>query len=147
MFYETWNDETSQLLSDMDDELTSLFNELEKHGYPVKDIPGILAYYDSETVPQMTAKIKSIGGFKGLYSPMVELEPGKFIPDFNSRYFTADFPFGLDIILEFLKLFNLKKDNCELVSNWFNKECHPKRRFRFETFGIHSIDDLLEFYK
>ncbi len=147
LFYETWNDETSQLLSDMDDELTSLFNELEKHGYPVKDIPGILAYYDSETVPQMTAKIRSIGGFKGLYSPMVEKEPGKFIPDFNSRYFTADFPFGLDIILEFLKLFNLKKESCELVSNWFNKECNPKRRFKFESFGIHSIDDLLEFYK
>lgn len=147
LFYETWNDETSSLLSKMDDELTSLFSELEKYGYPVKDIPAILPYYDSETVNQMTKKIQNIDGFKGLYSPMIEVEKNKYIPDFNSRYFTADFPFGLDIILEFLRLFNLKRDNCELVSNWFNNTCNVKRCFRFNTFSINSIDDLLLFYK
>ncbi|MCR5184876.1 MAG: NAD/NADP octopine/nopaline dehydrogenase family protein [Bacilli bacterium] len=147
LFYESWNDETSILLEKMDNELASLFPMFETYGLPVKDIPGILPYYDSETPEQMTRKIISIAGFKGLYSPMKEVEPGKFIPDFSSRYFTADFPFGLDIILEFLRLFEMKKDNCEMVSSWYKEMIKPESVFSFKDFNINTKEELINLYK
>ena len=60
-------------------------------------VKSLRIHYESPTVEAMTAKISSIPAFKGLKTPYVEVEGG-LIPDFHSRYFTADFSYGLSII-------------------------------------------------
>ena len=47
---------------------------------------------------------------KGLLSPMYKSENGWRV-DWNSRYFTADFPFGLKILIDIAKLFDRNSGN------------------------------------
>lgn len=94
LFYEEWTNEASELLIAMDREFFQLLKLL-----PVREgsIPSILDYYESKDAPSLTRKLRSIQAFKGILSPMKPVEGG-FIPDFQSRYFTEDFPYGLRII-------------------------------------------------
>lgn len=99
MFYEEWNDKTSEILISMDNEFSNLLNVL-----PVTphSIPSILEYYESDGAESLTQKIKSINAFRGIKAPMKKYGNG-YIPDFTSRYFTEDFPFGLGIIRNIAK--------------------------------------------
>ena len=89
---------TSQLIITMDAEFNQLLCVL-----PVRkgSIPTILNYYESTDAPSLTSKLRSIQAFKGILSPMQPVEGG-YIPDFASRYFTEDFPYGLRIIQHIL---------------------------------------------
>lgn len=146
LFYEEWDLPSANLLSDVDDELTSMFPILEKHGLPIDDIMPIVQYYDSKTPEQMMNKLRSIKGFKGLYSPMVKTDNG-YIPDFNSRYFTADFPFGLDILLEISKLLGTPNKNMQMISNWYHAVSGNKNSFSLEKLGIKTFDDFIKIYR
>ncbi len=94
LFYKEWTDEASQLLIDMDAEFMTLLERL-----PVTKgaIPSLLEYYESTDAPSLTRKIASIAAFQTITSPMKQVEDG-WVPDFASRYFTEDFPFGLKYI-------------------------------------------------
>ena len=94
LFYKEWTDEASQLLIDMDAEFMTL---LEKLPVTKGAIPSLLEYYESTDAASLTRKISSIGAFQTITSPMKSVEGG-WIPDFGSRYFTEDFPFGLKYI-------------------------------------------------
>ncbi len=43
----------------------------------------------------MLSIIRTNPGYKGLRCPMKQLPDGKWVPDFNNRYFCEDLPFGL----------------------------------------------------
>lgn len=94
LFYEEWTEEAAQLYIDMDCELQALLEQL-----PVRkgSIATVLDYYESTDVPSLTQKLRSIEAFKGIKAPMKAVEGG-FVPDFESRYFTEDFPYGLAIV-------------------------------------------------
>lgn len=94
LFYEEWTDESSELLIAMDREFFHLLDVL-----PVRkgSIPTILDYYESSDSASLTAKLRSIKAFQGIKSPMKACAGG-YVPDFGSRYFTEDFPYGLQII-------------------------------------------------
>ena len=93
-FYRDWRDEDSELLIRMDEEFMDLLTAL-----PVdkSKIPTILSYYESSDAVSLTRKIQSITAFKSILSPMIKVND-KYAPDFNSRYFLEDFPYGLDLI-------------------------------------------------
>lgn len=94
LFYEEWDEKSAGLLIKMDEEFFRLLDVL-----PVTKgfLPGILEYYESGDAKSLAAKLSGIEGFKGIYSPMKEVDGG-WIPDFESRYFTEDFPYGLRYI-------------------------------------------------
>lgn len=94
LFYEEWTEEAAQLYLSMDNELQSLLTVL-----PVRpgSIPTVLDYYESCDAVSLACKLRSIEAFKGITSPMKEVEGG-FVPDFQSRYFTEDFPYGLSFV-------------------------------------------------
>lgn len=94
LFYKEWTDEASQLLIEMDAEFFLLLEKLEVHG-----LPTLLDYYESTDASSLTQKIKSIPAFQTLTSPMKQVDNG-WVVDFESRYFTEDFPFGLRWIKE-----------------------------------------------
>jgi len=95
-FYAEWTLEASTLLLQMDDEFQSL---LKKLGLKEGCIPPILDYYESTDADSLTQKLRSIKAFQNISSPMKAVEGG-FIPDFSSRYFTEDFPYGMRFIVE-----------------------------------------------
>ena len=94
MFYEEWTEEAAELYINMDRELQALLEQL-----PVSkgSIATVLAYYESTDAPSLARKLRSIEAFKGIASPMEQVEGG-FVPDFHSRYFTEDFPYGLAFV-------------------------------------------------
>ena len=96
LFYKEWTDAASQLLIDMDNEFMTLLTVL---GVSFKAVPSLLDYYESVDAASLTRKISSIQAFQTITSPMKQVESG-WVPDFRSRYFIEDFPFGLKIIKE-----------------------------------------------
>jgi len=113
-FYADWTDEASQLLIDMDREFFRLLAVL-----PVRpgSIPTILDYYESHDAASLTQKLHSIQAFRDILSPMKAVEGG-FIPDFQSRYFTEDFPYGLAIIRRLLQEHHIDAPHIEMVYQW-----------------------------
>lgn len=114
LFYEQWTDEASQLLIDMDKEFNALLDVL-----PVRkgSIPTILDYYESTDAASLTHKLQSIEAFKGIRSPMKQTADG-YIPDFASRYFIEDFPFGLQIISRQAACHAVKVPTINRVLTW-----------------------------
>lgn len=113
-FYSDWTDDASEVLIAMDEEFMKLVKSLH-----ISDgaIPSLLEYYESTDAASLTRKIKSIQAFKGILSPMKEV-PNGWIPDFGSRYFTEDFPFGLRFIKELSSLHNIPTPTIDKVYEW-----------------------------
>ena len=49
---------------------------------------------------------------------MVVNQFGKYEPDFTSRYFTEDFPYGMRFIVETAEKYGFNLSNIEIVYNW-----------------------------
>ena len=63
-----------------------------------------------------------------------------YYPDLNSRYFTADFPLGLDILLSFSAVLDSKNADMKMVSDWYHNITHTSLRFRLSQYGIGSME-------
>lgn len=114
LFYEEWTVEAAQLLIDMDEEFFTILRYLPvSEGY----LPRILDYYESHDAESLARKLSSIQGFKGISSPMRETTEG-WVPDFASRYFTEDFPYGLRYIWELAHQLNIDVPYIDKVYNW-----------------------------
>ena len=113
-FYSDWTDEASQLLIDMDTEFFRLL-----HVLPVNPgaIPSVLDYYESTDAASLTEKLHSIEAFKGILSPMKKVGDG-FVPDFHSRYFTEDFPYGLAIVHRLMHEHHIPSPYINKVYDW-----------------------------
>ena len=101
-FYTEWTLEASALLLQMDEELQQLLPVL---GLQKGCIPPVLDYYEATDAESLTQKLRSIKAFQGILSPMKAVEDG-FVPDFSSRYFTEDFPYGMRFIVETAKQYH-----------------------------------------
>lgn len=117
LFYEKWDDNTSKTLIEMDNEL---HETLKKIDLDTSYIKPILEHYESNDYKSLTRKIKSIESLKGLTTPCIE-KGNKYVPNLNSRYFTADFPHGLMIIKSFAMILNQKTPRIDLVIDWYQK--------------------------
>jgi hypothetical protein len=137
--------DSSKLLIDMDAELDVILKKLFENGVNTSGIIPILQHYESTNAVELTNKITSIQGFKGLTTPSVETNKG-LIPDFDSRYFTSDFPFGLDLILAVAEIVGVECKHMKEVSNWYHNITGDIKRFNLHEFNINKIRDLVEFY-
>lgn len=120
LFYEEWDLESSKWLLACDDELQKICNAI-----PLElSVLSLRDYYESYDEESMTAKIKSIQAFRGLTSPMTQTLKGWTI-DFESRYFTTDFPYGLKIIRDIGILFKIPTPHMDTVWEWFSNTVEP----------------------
>lgn len=113
-FYADWTPEAAQLYIDMDAEFQTLLRTL-----PVRSeaIPDVLTYYESHDAASLAHKLRTIPAFQGILSPMKEVEGG-FLPDFHSRYFTEDFPFGMRFIIELAQEKGVQTPKMKEVYEW-----------------------------
>lgn len=113
-FYEEWTEEAADLYIKMDAEFFTLLKVL-----PVTDgfLPTVLDYYESRDAKSLAAKLASIEGFKGIPSPMKQVKDG-WIADYESRYFTEDFPFGLKYIWHLAHENGISCPNIDKVYEW-----------------------------
>lgn len=141
LFYEEWDDASSDMLIKCDEEEQRLCSVIP---IDLSEVVSLRIYYESLTASKLTEKIKSIKAFKGLTSPMKEVND-KWVPDLNSRYFTADFSYGLKVIIDFCAIFDIPKPNIDMVWNWYLKICPEAATYSFRL----SLDqnELLTMYK
>lgn len=145
LFYEDWNNKTTELLFKCDQEVQNLCHALNE--FDLSEVKSLKVHYENDTVVGFTNKIQSIAGFKGLPSPTIKMG-NKFIPDLKSRYFTADFNYGLNIIMQIGKLFNVKMSNCQMIYNWYDEIKDTSfSEFSLLDYGIKTKQDFMQFYK
>ena len=86
---------------------------------PVEEgaLPPLLEYYESHDADSLTRKISSIEAFQSIESPMKRVAEG-WIPDFESRYFTEDFPYGLKYIWTLANELNVEMPTIDKVYKW-----------------------------
>ena len=114
LFYKEWTEESSQTIIDMDIEFMQL---LEKLPVDRNKIPTLLDYYESKDAVSLTKKISSISAFQSILSPMKRVNEG-WIPDFESRYFTEDFPHGLKFIKDLAIKSRVNTPTIDRVYEW-----------------------------
>ena len=146
LFYQEWTDETSDLLLKCDDEVQSICGKIrELSGFDMSGVKSLKEHYESYTVKEMTDKIKSIKGFQGLQTPSIPKGNG-YVPDFDSRYFTADFPYGLKLLCEIARLSRVDTPYMNTVLAWYNKLSPNRPCFDFSDYGIETYNRFSEFY-
>ncbi len=144
-FYEEWDDSASKLLIECDEELHKIFKYL-----PFFDLSGvssIKAHYESNTIEDLTKKIRSISSFKGIYFPMKTNSDNRYVPDFSSRYFKSDFSFGLSIFVQLSELLNIQTPCMTSIWNWYKKISLDQDFFKFSNYGIYCSRDFFNFYR
>lgn len=141
LFHEEWNDAASEVLVSCDNELQCLCKKIPMN---LSDVISLKEYYESYSVEAMTRKIKSIKAFKGLKAPMVESISG-WIPDWNSRYFTADFDYGIKVLKDVCHLFDVPCPTMDELWNWYIKKTPILEHsyFSLET----DVDSFLNIYR
>ena len=156
MFYDEWNDDASSLLFQYDYELQEICRLIPS------DLSGVISlkeYYESPTPHDMTKKLKSIDAFKVVEVPLV-CEKGCYYPDWGSRMFIEDFPFGLAILKYFALLTGTETPAMDVLLDFY-REKTGKCYFELggglgkdfaETgvlakYGLRTLSEILAFYR
>lgn len=141
LFYEEWTAGASEMLLACDAELQKLCRAIP---LDLSSVVSLADYYESRTADAMTEKIRGIKAFKGLVSPMKKVNDA-WIPDWNSRYFTADFPFGLKIMKDIAGIFHVETPNIDMVWDWYEDAAMEDGT---EVFNVDlTADEFLNLYK
>ncbi len=144
LFYQHWNDESSRLLIACDEEMQQLCGALKE--FDMSGVRSLKEHYESDTPEKMTHKISHIPAFKGLTSPQIPVEGG-VIPDLRSRYFTADFSYGLAILVQVADMAGVPVPNMKQTLQWYQNLAGQPKMFRFSDWGIRNYNDLVRFYE
>lgn len=155
LFYAEWDRLSSETLLQCDAELQDLCNALPLQ---LSEVVSLKIHYESDTAEKMTQKISHIPAFQGIPSPMCETPYG-FRPDFSSRYFLEDFPYGLCIIKSFCQIAGIDCPAINRVLQWyaqFMDVCYfTENGFDGkdlcdlplpQNFGFKSVEEIAEFY-
>lgn len=137
MFYENWNDDSSKCLISCDEELHKILDVIKMDTSYIRPL---LEHYESTDYKSLTKKICSINSFKGITTPSLKVDGG-YIPDFNDRYFTADFPYGLIIIKAFGLICNIMTPNIDKIILWYQNIVGKEYiNFSLNTLGRDSYE-------
>lgn len=143
LFYEDWNDASSELLFSCDEEVQRICCALPE--IPLQYVKSLRIHYESPTIKDLTRKISSIPAFKGLKTPCVDIG-GAYIPDLHSRYFTADFSYGLATIKQIGEFAGIDTPFIDSTISWYKKIAIETDEFSFRSYGINCRKDLVSFY-
>lgn len=116
LFYEEWDNMSSDILLACDNELKALCDTIP---VDLNEVVPLRRHYESADSQKLTEKLKSIKAFRGILSPMKKCGD-KFKPDFSSRYFVSDFSYGLKIIKDIAGIFSVETPNIDIVWEWYN---------------------------
>ena len=191
LFYEEWDDASSELLLACDDEVLEICRALP--GFGLEYVVSEREFYNADTVEKMTNAIRNEESLLGLTTPSVrsdaydargrglsgfrmrrkqrwqrieqhiqrrfdwranleerqcrcEENTEGLIPDLHSRYFTADFPYGLSVIQQIGSIAGVSMPNIDSLIEWYDNIAIINDKLCLSDYGIADIDDLKEFY-
>lgn len=68
------------------------------------------------------------------------------IPDLHSRYFTADFPYGLTVIQQIGQIAGVSMPNIDSLIEWYDNIAIINDKLYLADYGIENMSDLRKFY-
>ncbi len=142
LFYEDWDDDSSRLLLACDQEVQDICQAIQE----LVNVKSLKDHYESPNAKAMTEKLSGIPAFKGIRTPSVAVDGG-FVPDLHSRYFTADFSFGLSIIQQIGRFAGVAIPNIDATMKWYQEISIEKDSFHYTDYGISDKESLLRFYQ
>lgn len=146
LFYEEWDDSASEICLACDAELMRLckcFNRLD-----LQNVLSLKVYYESAVPRDLTKKIRSIDAFRGILSPMKRFENG-WIPDWDSRYFRADFCFGLKILIDIARVAGVQTPEMDRIWKWYQETMsgeRPEEPITYFSIPVTNRDELYNIY-
>ena len=144
LFYGEWSDASSELLIACDEELQGMLKIMDK--LDLRNVRSLKLHYESDTAEAMTKKLTGIKSLHNLASPMKQVEGG-WVPDFQSRYFTADFPYGLAIIEGLAGVLGYDVPNIKDTMDWYRTVSKDTCRLDLGQYGVQTIEDVYDLYK
>lgn len=114
LFYQDWDDAASRVYLACDRELQSVCEAL-----PIK-MSGVVpacAHYGVSSPSALTARIRNLPGLRGIPLPMQRTRNG-YAPDWHSRFFTEDFPFGLRAVRLVAALAKVETPLLDTIDAW-----------------------------
>lgn len=133
-FYHEWNDNASEILLAYDQELQNICNALQPLN--LHEVVSLSKYYEASTPQMMTNKLKSIPAFEEVMVPLTKTMQG-YVPDFESRMFTEDFPYGVCVIKDFSLMTGVKTPMVDMLLDFYYKVSGYKY---FDENGFHAKD-------
>lgn len=193
LFYEEWDDESSELLMACDDEIQDICRALPEFG--LEYVVSERKFYHADTVAEMTRAISTEESLLGLTTPSVHAdeaakgrgllglrsrrkqnkdsiehherrridwryrlyrrrqqekeritEKDRLIPDLHSRYFTADFPYGLTVIQQIGQIAGVSTPNIDELIDWYDGIAIINDKLMLSDYGITDMDSMKAFY-
>jgi len=140
LFYEEWTIDGAEILLKCSDELQQLCKAIPMD---LRDVESMQYRHNARSPEDLAIKIRSLDRLKGLYSPVKRDDIG-FVPDFESRYFASDFTYGIKIMIEVAKLFNVPTPTMDLIWEWYKSVQPEKSQDAFEL--NMTKDQFIEYY-
>lgn len=217
LFYEDWDDASSELLMACDDEIQEICRAMPEFG--LEYVVSEREFYNADTTEEMTRAIRTEESLAGLTTPAVRADchmteaRGKsgirtrrkqirerienhilrrqewrerleqrrsrfygdtgrtgvtdsivsvvdrarerkslstdapeLIPDLHSRYFTADFPYGLFVIQQIGHIAEVSIPNIDMLIEWYDGIGIINDKLYLQDYGISDMQDLKAFY-
>lgn len=159
-FYEEWGNLASDTLLKLNDELEETLDSLnEFNDFNRDDFEKINLRFKISSTEELTNKIRTTPGFKGIKTPMINYDKC-YIPDLKSRYFIEDIQFGLCIIKAFSEICLINTPTVDKLIYWaqnlLNKEYLVDSKLIGKNVtdlvipqnkGIKTKSDLVKYYK
>lgn len=79
-------------------------------------------------------------------STQAEPEKETLIPDLHSRYFTADFPYGLSVIQQIGQIAGVSMPNIDELIEWYDGIAIVNDKLMLSDYGITDMETLRAFY-
>lgn len=144
LFYGDWNDESSELLIACDNELQDMLKIMDRLN--LNSVQSLKIHYACNSAEDMTRKIRSIKSLHNLPSPMKK-GTGGWVPDFTTRFFSADFPYGLAILEEFATVLEYNAHNINETMDWYRRVTGNMEHLYLGDYDIHCLEDIYRLYQ
>ena len=164
LFYQSIDGDTAALLGRMSDEVVAMSRRIMAE-YPCIDLSQVIPMYDwdigcygndiSDKTNLMTA-LRTNSGYEGIVHPMIQIDDGRYVPDFSHRFLTEDVPFGLVVIRGVAELAGAPTPCIDAVLSWCQEKLGKEYLVRSkmtgrdlattrcpQRYGFSTIDEVL----
>ncbi|KAK3729883.1 hypothetical protein QZH41_005330 [Actinostola sp. cb2023] len=134
LFYHGLGQEGASILSALSDEVLSIVKAItdQSPGTDFSRTIHILDWHkkcyanDIEDKSTLFTAITTNKAYKGLTHPMVQVEGGKWVPNFNYRFLTEDIPYGLVVIRGIAEIMGVATPNMDKILTWAQGKLNKK---------------------
>jgi hypothetical protein len=167
MFYADVTDNIGRIVEQLSYEATAVARAIEAQSRGVLDLSGVVPVHEwlQSSYSHVTADSTSVatcfrtGPIQARKAPMIEVGPGRFVPDFAYRYLSEDVPFGLVITRAIAELANVATPAIDEVISWAQSKMEKRYLTRGklegpdakdlpipQNYGVSTLADLIGWY-